>query len=82
VSVTIRLTRMGAKKAPHYRVVAADKRYPRDGRFLEILGHYNPRQYPESIVLQEEQLKNWISKGAQPTLAVKKLMKEKGIKIG
>ena len=81
MSVKIRLTRMGAKKAPHYRVVAADSRYPRDGRFLEILGHYNPRQYPESIVLEEEKIKAWIGKGAQPSPAVKKLMKEKGVTL-
>jgi small subunit ribosomal protein S16 len=73
---------MGAKKDPHYRVVAADKHKPRDGRFLEILGHYNPSNYPESLVLKEEEIKAWIGKGAQPSLAVKKLMKEKGIKLG
>lgn len=82
MSVKIRLTRTGAKKTPHYRVVAADSRYPRDGRFLEILGHYNPRDYPGSIVLEEDKIKEWIGKGAQPSLAVKKLMNEKGVKLG
>lgn len=79
MSVKIRLTRMGAKKKPHYRVVAADSRYPRDGRFLEILGHYNPAKFPESIVLKEDKIKTWLDNGAEPTLAVKKLLKAKGV---
>ena len=77
--VVLRLTRMGAKKKPHYRVVAADSRFPRDGRFLEILGHYDPARFPESVVLKEDKVKTWLDKGAQPTLAVKKLIKIKGI---
>ena len=78
--VVLRLTRMGAKKKPHYRVVAADSRYPRDGRFLEILGHYDPARFPESVVLKDDKVKAWLDNGAQPTLAVKKLIKVKGIR--
>lgn len=73
---------MGAKKRPFYRVVAADSRFPRDGRFLEILGHYDPAQYPDSVVLKNDKLQAWLDKGAEPTLAVKKLLKVKGIKTG
>jgi len=79
VAVKIRLTRMGTTKRPFYRVVAADQARARDGRFIEILGHYNPTNFPESVVLQEDRIKEWISKGAQPTDAVKKLMSAKGI---
>ncbi len=79
MAVKIRLTRMGTTKRPFYRVVAADQARARDGRFIEILGHYNPTNFPESVVLQEDRIKEWISKGAQPTDAVKKLMSAKGI---
>jgi small subunit ribosomal protein S16 len=70
---------MGTTKRPFYRVVAADKARARDGRFIEILGHYNPKNFPESVVLKEDRIKEWISKGAQPTDAVKKLMSSKGL---
>ncbi len=71
---------MGAKKKPFYRVVAAEGSKARDGRFIEILGHFNPSNYPESIVLKEEGIKKWIDQGAQPSSAVKKLMAAKGLK--
>lgn len=79
MAVKLRLTRMGKKKKPHYRVVAQETRFARDGRFLEILGHYNPATFPESIVLDEPKIKEWISKGALPTPAVKKLLTQKGV---
>jgi small subunit ribosomal protein S16 len=75
LAVKIRLARVGAKKAPFYRIVAADSRSPRDGRFLEILGRYNPRTQPSSIVMDVEKVKAWIAKGAQPTETVAKLLK-------
>ena len=77
--VKIRLRRMGAPKQPTYRIVAADARAPRDGRFLEILGHYNPRTDPATLEVHEERVRYWLSQGAQPTEAVKRLLKEKGI---
>ena len=79
MSLKIRLTRMGAKKQPRYRIVAADSRSPRDGRFLEILGHFNPANFPDSIVLKEDKIQAWLDKGAEPTLAVAKLFKAKGV---
>ena len=79
MAVKIRLTRMGTSKRPFFRVVAADQARARDGRFIEILGHYNPKNFPESVVLKEDRIKEWISKGAQPTDAVKKLMSSKGL---
>lgn len=77
--VKIRLRRMGAPKQPTYRVVAVDVRAPRDGRFLEILGHYNPRTEPATIELHEERVRHWLSQGAQPTASVVRLLKQKGI---
>ncbi len=77
--VKIRLRRMGAKKQPTYRFVVADARSPRDGRFIEILGHYNPRTEPRTIVVNEEKAKAWLSKGAQPSDTVRRLFAEKGI---
>jgi len=73
------LTRVGSKKNPVYRIVAADSRSPRDGKFLEIVGRYNPQTEPSTIELDEAKVKDWISKGAQPTDSVQKLMKAKGI---
>jgi len=70
---------MGAVKKPTYRVVAADETRARDGRFIEILGHYNPADYPASVTLQEEKIREWLAKGAQPTAAVKKLLALKGM---
>jgi small subunit ribosomal protein S16 len=77
--VKIRLRRVGAKKQPSYRIVAADSRSPRDGRFIEILGHYNPRTEPTTVVLKEERIRYWLSVGAQPTEAVGRLLRDKGI---
>lgn len=77
--VKIRLRRMGAPKQPTYRVVAVDARAPRDGRFLEILGHYNPRTEPPTIELHEDRVRHWLAQGAQPTESVVRLLKQKGI---
>ena len=79
VAVTIRLRRMGTTKRPAYRVVVADSRSPRDGRFLEIVGRYNPQTDPSTIELDEEKVRSWLGKGAQPTEAVARLIKVKGI---
>jgi len=76
--VRLRLRRIGAKKQPSYRVVAADKEAPRDGRFLEILGHYNPRTEPSTITLQEDRIFYWLSVGAQPSESVARLFKQMG----
>lgn len=77
--VKIRLRRMGAKKQPTYRFVVADSRSPRDGRFIEILGHYNPRTEPKTLEVNAEKAKEWLAKGAQPTETVRRLFAEKGI---
>jgi small subunit ribosomal protein S16 len=77
--VKLRLTRVGSKKNPIYRVVAADSRSPRDGKFLEIVGRYNPQTEPSTIELDEAKIKDWLAKGAQPTEPVAKLLKVKGI---
>ena len=79
MAVKIRLRRTGAKKAPSYRVVVADSRYPRDGRFIEELGYYNPLTEPATIKIDLEKAKNWIANGAQPTDTVKVLLKKAGI---
>jgi len=77
--VKLRLRRMGGKKKPYYRVVAADSRSPRDGRFLETLGSYDPRSEPSRIEINEEKALKWLREGAQPTSQVRKLMQIKGI---
>ncbi len=77
--VKMRLRRMGAKKAPFYRVVVADSRYPRDGRFIEEIGYYNPTTEPAEIKLDADKAKDWLAKGAQPTETVKSLLKKSGI---
>ena len=77
--VKMRLTRMGAKKAPFYRVVVADSRYPRDGRFIEEIGYYNPLTEPAEIKIDAEKAKNWLNNGAQPTETVKSLLKKSEI---
>ena len=77
--VKIRLRRMGAKKAPFYRVVVADGRYPRDGRFLEEIGTYNPLTDPATVKIDAELAKKWLANGAQPTDTVKALLKKQGI---
>lgn len=79
MAVKIRLRRMGAKKAPVYRVVVADSRYARDGRFIEEIGFYNPLQEPSVFNIDVEKAKKWIANGAQPTETVRKLMKKNGI---
>ncbi|MBR1832523.1 MAG: 30S ribosomal protein S16 [Ruminiclostridium sp.] len=79
MAVKIRLRRMGAKKAPFYRVVVADSRYPRDGRFIEEIGYYDPTKEPSVINIDGEKAQQWIKNGAQPTDTVKKLLKIKGI---
>jgi small subunit ribosomal protein S16 len=76
--VRLRLRRIGAKKQPSYRVVAADREASRDGRFLEILGHYNPRTEPSTITLQEDRIFYWLSVGAQPSESVARLFKQMG----
>ena len=75
----MRLARFGSKKNPIYRVVAADSRSPRDGRFIEIIGRYNPQTNPSTIELDEAKVKEWLSKGAQPTNSVARLLKAKSI---
>ena len=77
--VKIRLTRMGAKKAPFYRVVVADSRYPRDGRFIEEIGYYNPLTEPAEVKIDADKAKTWLANGAQPTETVKDLLKKSGI---
>ena len=75
MAVRLRLTRVGSKKNPIYRVVVADSRSPRDGKFIEIIGRYNPQTDPSTIDLDDEKIQEWIAKGAQPSDAVKKLIK-------
>jgi small subunit ribosomal protein S16 len=77
--VKIRLRRMGAKKQPTYRFVVTDARSPRDGRFIEIVGHYNPRTEPKTVVLDEEKIKTWLAKGAQPSDPVRRLLAARGL---
>ena len=79
MAVRMRLTRVGSKKNPIYRVVVADSRSPRDGRFIEIIGRYNPQTDPSTIVLDEERVKDWLAKGAQPSAPVSRLIKAAGI---
>ncbi|MFN8475930.1 MAG: 30S ribosomal protein S16 [Anaerolineae bacterium] len=76
--VKIRLRRVGAKKQPSYRIVVASSTSPRDGRFLEVLGHYNPRTEPETVVVNVERSRYWLGHGAQPTEAVERLLKKAG----
>ena len=79
MAVKLRLTRVGSKKNPIYRVVVADSRSPRDGRFIEIVGRYNPQHEPSLIELDEDKVRDWLGKGAQPSDAVQKLLKAKNI---
>lgn len=79
MAVRIRLRRMGAKKAPFYRIVVADSRYPRDGRFIEELGYYDPTKNPSVIKVDLDKAKQWIANGAQPTDTVKGLLKKSGL---
>lgn len=77
--VKIRLRRMGAKKAPFYRIVVADSRYPRDGRFIEELGYYNPMTEPVEVKVDAEKVAKWLQNGAQPTDTVKALLTKNGL---
>jgi small subunit ribosomal protein S16 len=79
VSVRLRLTRVGAKKNPIWRVVVADQRSPRDGRVIETIGHYNAQTNPSTIVIDEERAKSWLARGAQPSNTVAKLLRIQGI---
>jgi small subunit ribosomal protein S16 len=75
MSVRVRLTRVGSNKNPIWRVVVADQRSPRDGRFIETIGHYNPQTNPSTITIDEERFQHWVARGAQPTNTVKQLVK-------
>ena len=79
MAVKIRLRRMGAKKNPFYRIVVADSRYPRDGRFIEEIGYYNPLEDPAVVKVDAEKAQKWIANGAQPTDTVKALLKKAGV---
>ena len=77
--VKIRLTRKGTKKKPFYRIVVADARAPRDGRFIEVVGTYNPCMDPAEIKLKDERILDWLTKGAQPTQTVRSILKKEGV---
>jgi small subunit ribosomal protein S16 len=79
MAVRMRLTRIGSKKNPIYRVVVADSRSPRDGRFIEIIGRYNPQTTPSTIELDEDKVRAWLAKGAEPSDPVARLIKAAGI---
>ena len=79
MAVKIRLRRMGQKKAPFYRIVVADSRSPRDGRFIDEIGYYDPTKEPSEIRVDEEAAKKWLANGAQPTQTVEKILKSAGI---
>jgi small subunit ribosomal protein S16 len=79
MAVKIRLRRMGGRQKPYYRIVAADSRFPRNGRFIEILGTYNPLIKPAEIKLEDEKILTWLGKGAKPTDTVRSLLVNKGI---
>ena len=79
MAVKIRLRRMGAKKSPFYRIVVADSRYPRDGRFIEEIGYYNPLEEPAVVKVDVEKAQKWIANGAQPTDTVKDLLQSAGV---
>ena len=78
MAVKLRLTRIGKTKQPQYRIVATDSRSPRDGRFLEIVGHYNPRTEPSALTMNNDKAVKWLMEGAQPTERVKKLLEISG----
>jgi small subunit ribosomal protein S16 len=82
MSVRLRLTRIGGKKDPIWRVVVADQRSPRDGRVIETIGRYNAQTEPSEIVLDEDRARHWLERGAQPTETVRKLLRTKGIPTG
>lgn len=78
MAVKLRLTRVGKTKQPQYRIVAADSRSPRDGRFIQILGHYNPRLEPSGLTVDNDKVVHWLQQGAQPTERVRKLLEISG----
>ena len=82
MAVRLRLTRVGGKKDPIWRVVVADQRSPRDGRVIETIGHYNPQTEPSTIVLDEERARSWLARGAQPSDTVRRLLRVRGISAG
>ena len=79
MAVKIRLRRMGAKKAPFYRVVVADSRYPRDGRFIDEIGYFDPTKEPSVVKVDAEKAKTWLQNGAQPTDTVRDILKKQGV---
>ena len=79
MAVKIRLRRMGAKKAPFYRIVVADGRYPRDGRFIEEIGYFDPTKEPSVVTVDKEKAQKWIANGAQTTDTVKSILKKEGV---
>jgi len=79
MAIKIRLARMGAKKRPFYRVVVTESRFPRDGRFIEIVGTYDPKQEPAAVSWKQDVLEKWLSVGAQPTTTVKNLIRTSGV---
>ncbi len=79
MAVKIRLRRMGAKKAPFYRIIVADSRSPRDGRFIEEVGYYNPMTNPAEVRLEAEKIEKWLANGAQPTETVKSILTKNGV---
>ena len=79
MAVKIRLRRMGAKKAPFYRIVVADGRYPRDGRFIEEIGYYDPTKEPSVVKVDADKAKTWLQNGAQPTDTVRGILKQEGV---
>lgn len=81
MAVKMRLTRMGTKKKPYYRIVVADSVSPRDGKFIEIVGNYDPKKNPAEITVKEDRIREWLSRGAEPTLTVSQLLGKKGITI-
>ena len=79
MAIKIRLARMGKKKKPFYRIVVADSKAPRNGRFVEIVGNYDPKKDPPEITLKEDRITAWLSQGAKPTVTVSNILKKKGI---
>jgi len=79
MAVKLRLTRIGAKGKPSYRIVVANSEAPRDGRFLETVGNYDPQKDPAEVILKEDRVRYWLLKGATPTLTVSQILKKKGI---
>lgn len=79
MAVRIRLRRMGAKKQPSYRLVVADSRSPRDGSFIEVIGHYNPRREPPEVVIKEDRALWWLGQGAQPSETARSLLRQAGV---